>query len=148
MAKENMAVNEAVVNGAVNEAATNEVVTGALQVSREIYMAKKTKKKYHAYFVKCLIRGHETKADIVPQKMGKGMIDGGGFELLDYVFEGTDKVYIEREYEEYSQDGIKKERTIYTVWSADANGEVLKVSVTPNRLSDKAKLDAMFDAIA
>jgi hypothetical protein len=143
MAKEQQAAaNEAVGQGAAAE---------GLRVFRELYTAKKSKKKYYGYFVKGLLRGHEVRADIQPPKDGygdKATYDRGGFDFLGLLFEGTDDVFIERESEEYtSDDGRHRERVTYTAWSADVNGEVLKAPVIPQRPSDETKLKAMFGAM-
>ena len=151
MAKENGTVKEAV--GTEQTVETVEEAIKGLQVTRESYLAKKTKKKYYAYFVIGEVRGHKLKAEIAPPKMYIGkekMLDSGGFEMLDLLFDTAnpaDAVFIDRDYEETSQDGIKKRNTVYTAWSADENGEVLKVRVNAIRPSDSTKLDALFNAL-
>jgi len=163
MAKADTAVNktaatEQTVNESVNMETTVEAVeetaVGGLSVTRESYLAKKTKKKYYAYFVKGEVRGHKLKAEVAPPKMYVGterMLDSGGFEMLDMLFDTAvpaDAVFVDREMVKTSQDGIKKENAVYTVWSADQNGEVLRVVVTPIRPSDGTKLEALFSSIS
>ncbi len=95
---------------------------------------------YYAYFINGKLRGRAVKVDFSPK-------DKGGYTPLDLVFDVAPKaeLYITEVTQEIN--GTKQKRTVYTVNTADANGQIWKAEVKPTRTSDRDTLAMLINLI-
>lgn len=95
---------------------------------------------YYAYLLHGKLRGRPVKVDFSPK-------DKGGYELLDLVFDVAPKaeLYITEVTQEIN--GTKQKRTVYTVNTADENGQIWKSEVKPTRASDRDMLAMLITLI-
>ena len=109
---------------------------GVIYVEREPYEYEG--KTYFGYYVKGIVLGREIKAQVAPH-------DNGGFEILDLVFNGADKVELFLTPYEIRDEKTKRvsKGFTYGVRSYDEDGRVYECPVKPYRSSDKTKLQML-----
>jgi hypothetical protein len=123
------------------ETETSEVKK--LYVERERYKGKTDDKEYWGYFVSGTIRGRAVK-------VGLAAPDGGGYEILDIVFIGSETAELVKVPYEMTDDKTGKITSGYTYEAHNIDtetGEVYKAPVKPSRKSDKFLLEMLLAQI-
>lgn len=137
-------------NEAVQEtAAATEIATEGKEIplNEPLYVRRElAKDKYgkqiktrsgvalYNYFLPCKIRGCDTRVDFITP-------DKGGFEVLDYVYNGGDKAELYIIPYSFGEGSNKQTGLKYEVRSNDGDGVVYKCDVKPARKSDASLLD-------
>ena len=113
-----------------------------LFATREIFKSKG--KEFYSYKINAKLRGRDKEIHLKPPNAGR-QTDGGGYGVLDLVFDDADSVEFVQTFEDYQQDGKKMTRTVYIVRSPDPErpGEYYQCPVVPDRPSDRALLDML-----
>lgn len=118
----------------------SEMQNTGVFVGREKFISKTKHQKYWGYFVKGILRGHEMRVSLMAP-------DIGGYQLLDLVFNGEEKVELWRKpYTLKDEDGnvTAKGFTFHAV-SFDEDGTVYVAQVKPSQKSDKAVLEKIVE---
>lgn len=142
-------VVENVTSNNVETVETEEVKFNvALYVHREVAKDKfgkviKTKsgEPLFNYFLPCVIRGRNSKVDFVTP-------DKGGFEPLNYVYNGADRAELFIMPYSFGEGANKNSGYKYEVRSTDEDGIVYRCEIKPARKSDISLLGTYMSILA
>lgn len=142
MAKEQKATEQATANFAVETTENGNFVIEreAIKDKHGKQLATQDGRLYFAYILRGKLRGREVKVDFSPK-------DKGGYLPLDLVFDVSQKAELDISEVVQEMNGVKSRRLVYTVSTADEDGQLWKCEVKPTRNSDRDLLFMLMNII-